>query len=499
MTKIILLVVDGGTFKIIEKGLENLPNFKELKKNGAYGVLTSTMPPITPAAWASLLSGKNPAKTGIFDFYYVKRDNIGFKLGVTTKANLKSITLYDILHEYGKKIISINVPLTYPPSTVKGDVIIPGLDTPPGRLCVHPQELEKVLKDIGYIVEPEIGYKGDGDEEIYTRYLVNVLDKRCKTLLYFLSKYDWDLIVCFLRETDLISHALWRVKDDKYVLEVYRKVDEIVGEVLQRLDKDTLLFIISDHGFTSEKYIVSLNALLLREGLIQLKKSIKTKFKKLLLSIGFEPTIGLEKMSRFSFIYKKLLNPNLKRSLHDSLFISLSDIDWTKTRAISSSSTGSYGIIYFIKNDGETRRLVMKALEKINSAIDEIFFIEDLYDVKGENMPDIMVKWKEGYVATHMFLREVIVKTTKNRRGNHDIDGIFFAYGSNIKEKYYIENAKIYDIFPTILACMDLPVPSDVDGRVLTEIFKDKPKIKRQKQSEKDRIRRVLKKIKDNL
>ncbi|WP_193383885.1 hypothetical protein [Pyrococcus yayanosii] len=67
------------------------------------------------------------------------------------------------------------------------------------------------------------------------------------------------------------------------------------------------------------------------------------------------------------------------------------------------------------------------------------------------------------------------MKKNPFRRGTpaHRLNGIFLAYGPGIKKGYKIENAKIYDIAPTILHIFGLPIPNDMDGRVLMEIFEE--------------------------
>ncbi|RLE47527.1 MAG: hypothetical protein DRJ18_03130 [Candidatus Methanomethylicota archaeon] len=72
--RVIVIGLDGATWKLIKPWAEEgkLQTLKRLMEEGAYGELKSTIPPITAAAWASLLTGKNPGKTGIYDFLYLK-------------------------------------------------------------------------------------------------------------------------------------------------------------------------------------------------------------------------------------------------------------------------------------------------------------------------------------------------------------------------------------------------------------------------------------------
>lgn len=57
--------------------------------------------------------------------------------------------------------------------------------------------------------------------------------------------------------------------------------------------------------------------------------------------------------------------------------------------------------------------------------------------------------------------------------GGHKSEGIFLAYGSGVKRGYKVDSAKIHDLVPTILHVFGLPIPRDVDGRVLKEIFEE--------------------------
>jgi len=90
------------------------------------------------------------------------------------------------------------------------------------------------------------------------------------------------------------------------------------------------------------------------------------------------------------------------------------------------------------------------------------------------------------------------------KTGAHKRDGIFIAYGVDIRRAAEIEGATIYDIAPTILHMSGLPVPSDTDGRVLTEIFEEGSELARREityqeakaEDEKERIREKIKKLK---
>ena len=69
--------------------------------------------------------------------------------------------------------------------------------------------------------------------------------------------------------------------------------------------------------------------------------------------------------------------------------------------------------------------------------------------------------------------REDHLKFFTSKSGSHRDNGIFVAHGSPIRGGFDVEGARIIDLAPTILHLLDVPVPEDMDGRVLEEIFQD--------------------------
>src|SRR3990172_6802031 len=68
--RLVIIGLDGGTYKIIDPLIreKKLPHIERLIKGGTRSLLMSTIPPLTPAAWVTFMTGKNPGKHGFFDF-----------------------------------------------------------------------------------------------------------------------------------------------------------------------------------------------------------------------------------------------------------------------------------------------------------------------------------------------------------------------------------------------------------------------------------------------
>src|SRR6266705_1826794 len=129
----VIFGVDGLTFRIIHPLIERgeLPNFKKLQDEGCEAILESKYPPLTPPAWTSLSTGLKPARHGVYDFWTYDEEQEGSANRaahiLTRRKGGKAI--WNILSEYGKKVLVINVPTTYAPEAING-IMVSGYSTP---------------------------------------------------------------------------------------------------------------------------------------------------------------------------------------------------------------------------------------------------------------------------------------------------------------------------------------------------------------------------------
>ncbi len=129
--KVIVLGIDGLSPKIMESMMQSgkLPHFSRLKSEGAYRELATTNPPQSPVAWAAFSTGKNPGKTGIFDF--ILRDPKDYSLELSL-SNIKGDKVHPLIQDKrfwhytsDRKIptVIIGCPLTFPPDPVYGKML----------------------------------------------------------------------------------------------------------------------------------------------------------------------------------------------------------------------------------------------------------------------------------------------------------------------------------------------------------------------------------------
>ena len=101
MQKVLIIGIDGGTWTVLRPAIERgyMPFLQSQVENGASGVLESTIPAITPAAWGSFQTGMNPGENGVFDFYRWDKEQ---KTDHLVSSQDLSQTVWDIVGQHGK-------------------------------------------------------------------------------------------------------------------------------------------------------------------------------------------------------------------------------------------------------------------------------------------------------------------------------------------------------------------------------------------------------------
>ena len=137
--RVFVVGLDGLDPRRVERlmGQGQLPSMRTLSKSGGFYRLGSTIPPISPVAWSSFLTGVNPGKHGIFDF--VARDRKTYLPRLSSaevvtrrkgkrhthqvKRLRKSEPFWKKLGEYGVPSTILRVPITFPPEPFDGTLL----------------------------------------------------------------------------------------------------------------------------------------------------------------------------------------------------------------------------------------------------------------------------------------------------------------------------------------------------------------------------------------
>lgn len=484
MNKVCIIGIDGATFKIIDPLFKRgkLKAISNLIKEGKKYELETTIPPLTPSAWSSFMTGKNPGKHGILDFYELD-DKLEYRLSSFKLRKQKK--LWNILSLNNLKSIIYFVPFTYPPEKING-IFVSGFLTPSlNSDFTYPSEFKNELlkKFPNYRIGEKVKFSKK-NPEIFFRDLIELTEIHGDVMEYLVKNKYFDLFMGVFMTCDHAQHWLWY--DKEKVESVYEKIDEEIDKIVSNLPEGTLIILMSDHGFQDLKGHFYINSFLLKEGFLKLKKNYKNLLKMISYKSGFSPL----KLSKI--IYKLGLEGILRKNKESfgktasKVGFSYSDIDFEKTYAFG---FGYYGFIYINQKDRfpfgfvekKEREKIIEDIKK--SLIDlsrefkvkiRIFEREEIF--KGENldlMPDIVYSLDDfAYVSSWVPFPDLnfFGESMTEKTGDHDTKGILIISQKgrkiSLKEKSY---AKITDILPTVLNFLNLEIPSDIDGSSLLE------------------------------
>lgn len=498
---VLVIALDGATFDILDAWLDadKLPTLKKLRDEGARASLMTTFPPITAAAWNSFATGKNPAKHGIFEF--LQRKQGSYDVEAMTATHRKARSLWQILSEAGKNVIVINVPVTYPPEKVNGS-LVSGMPVPANRTdFAYPPELASELLNWfpDYSINATSVYiRGKADD--FLQDIRRELNQRLTVAENLMQRQDWDFAMVHILGTDRIQHEFWHCMDEthpkhtdeapKYknaILEYYQEIDRNLHRVLDLADENTTVFVISDHGFGALHKFVYLNTWLLAEGFLVLKQNALTRLKSLAFKLGFSPTNIYKLVAALGMAgVRGGMDMGKRQQLLDVLFLSLKDVDWSKTKAYARGNFGQIflnvkgrepeGIVQLGADYEKTVQAIINHLPTLKDPQTGQPLVERVERRKNlfagdylDRAPDIAVFMRdETYVplGTADFPANTVAENAIGNTGDHRFNGILMMHGRGV-EKMDLNEASLMDIAPTVLHLLNLPVPTDMDGKVL--------------------------------
>ena len=118
------------------------------------------------------------------------------------------------------------------------------------------------------------------DEDAFLRQAYSIYDEREAMFLNALESTSRGVVACVFDTSDRIQHMFYAHagasdRHSKVIEEMYQRMDALVGKTLPFVDKDTALFVLSDHGFCSFRRGVNLNAWLRDNGYLHLKNDAR--------------------------------------------------------------------------------------------------------------------------------------------------------------------------------------------------------------------------------
>jgi predicted AlkP superfamily phosphohydrolase/phosphomutase len=506
--KVFVFGLDGASPEVIDSLIAQgkLSTFKKLKEEGAMGRLRTTIPPITGSAWSSFMTGKNPGKHGVFDFIHRKEGT--YQLSPINARLREGRSFWSWASDAGKKICIFNVPVTYPPEAVNG-IMVTGMLTPSKKTdYTFPLSLAKELDRVtqGYRIHITQSYS-KGKEEAFLEHLEEMTEKRKKAMEYLFGLEDWDIFIAIFEGIDVLQHELWHCSDRSHFrhnpsqerfLEVipnyYERMDGILRQVVEHwIGPEWNLVVMSDHGAGPLYKLLYVNNFLMGRGFLQLRKGALPSLRNLLFRLGIVPMAFYHLLLRVGLgRLKKKARFGQSESLLKPFFLSFEDVNWSRTKAYSIGSTAGQiyinlkgrepmGIVepgaeFEAVREAIIRELKMLVDEKTGElVVEKIYRKEELYSGPHlKEAPDILFLPKDLEIAAfgeYEFASHRVLDFSWGVSGSHRMDGLLMMRGKRIRPGVTIQGAEIIDLAPSILYLLGLPIPKEMDGRVLEKAF----------------------------
>jgi predicted AlkP superfamily phosphohydrolase/phosphomutase len=99
---------------------------------------------------------------------------------------------------------------------------------------------------------------------------------------------------------------------------------------------------------------------------------------------------------------------------------------------------------------------------------------EEIYDGRHvADFPDVILELNPDYIPAGSLAGTSLFEPHPHpiRPGEHRQDGVFVATGPFVVGQEQVPALRLVDVSPTIFYSLGLPVPSEYEGRVLTELF----------------------------
>lgn len=497
--RVIILGLDGATLDLVRPWTEagHLPNLAQLMRSGSVGKLHSTIPYTTPLAWPSIFTGTEPSRHGILGFQ--KRVSDEYRWTSYTHDDLRQPALWDIAGAYGLQSAALFIPYTFPVKKIAGTMVGSLRKRQIDERSIHPSDVrEQFLNHFGGSDLLASRERGDLPLIDIARQIVRRVHQQNDAMVWLLEERPYDLAFVVWHEPDEAAHIFWHFSelplpdDNSPILQIYRAVDEGIGRLLEAFGGDPLVVVCSDHGTHPTKYRVHVHSLLRQWGLLNPRMKSGRFPRKEIARLLPGP---LKKKIPGRFRQRR---PTSKTS--GSTQGTLGAVDWSTTSIYAAPTLAEAlwvnlrgrepdGMVSREESEGRIQELeeLLGALTLPDGrhAVEKMWRRDSLYkgpaadeaaDLIAQTPPDVALApsvrriWDHDAPVISSPTRPDLEMDSAGPLGYHHPEGVLILAGPGVKRGDGIE-AHVTDVTPTVLRYLGLPIPDDLDGRVLEEVF----------------------------
>jgi len=490
MVDLLVVAWDGAPPEVLAEWADAgfLPVYSELRARGAWGEVTSTLPPVTAPAWASFHTGANPGRHGVFG--WAARRKGSYLPALADGRCLRLPMAWELLSR-NCVVGVVGFPLTYPAREVRG-FWLPGFLAPRDAQGYPPGVLREAYKIApGFSATPPEWSRAVRPQE-WARELQQLASAKAQVALELARRFQPTALALHFQVTDTVQHYLWGREE---VLSLFQTVDRALGELMAALEPRWVI-LLSDHGMGPVEGEFHVNTWLLREGFLRLSRRPGSRMRRRLFELGVTPR-GLEGVGHRLYPVARRLG--IVHSGTDlwargpfaraarGLFLSLADVDWRRTWAYSHSEVGSIFLnrvgrepqgTVRPKDAGRVLRDLSQALSELRLPggqpfLGELWRGEEIYQGEHAHLgPDLVflsrgLRWMGkglgGFLHREVFSPSAVA-------AGHRMEGVLLISGEGVRQGARLR-AHLWDLAPTILALLGVPIPSWMDGRPIEGAF----------------------------
>lgn len=507
--KTLLVGLDAACWEYLDPLLAagRLPNLGGLIARGAHGRLRSVMPPITPAAWSSIITGVNPGKHGIYE--WVQRQPDSYETRPISAQQQMGNPFWRRLNAANIRAGIVNIPLTHPVSPVDGFLLC-GFSAPGSSrdLTYPPELLAEIETEFGHY-QPDVEKQQRDHTSLKVYQAERDFQARLVRITARLARQrEVHVLVINLM---LLDHSNHLMPDWKIVEQAMLDLDEDLGYLLTEFAPDNTL-VISDHGSRRVKGVFLLSAWLADQGFLRRAPRPAAKRSETVNWLltqwqranqpGSETSLAgrvQRRLLRESLLrLPAALNRGILRSLEDT--VPLAEVQINSIDRILPAETQVYppgghrgnlsanlagrepnGIVRAAEKDALLERvrgglLSVRDPETGEPVFSEIHPAAEIYTGPYTSLaPDLTgdyyaSNWSVATILPGLTARPWRYFLTSERwYGDHRRDGIYVFAGRDICPHGERGLASLLDIPATLLYLYGIPQPEDWDGRPLQE------------------------------
>ncbi|MBI5649441.1 MAG: alkaline phosphatase family protein [Chloroflexi bacterium] len=442
---------------VFDKYRAEMPNLARLASQGAWGELESTTPPITVPAWMCSLTSKDPGQLGVYGFRN-RADHSYEKMTTANSRAMNEPAVWDYLGRAGKQSFLLGVPPSFPPKQVVGGMVGCFLSPNAQSKFTYPENLRDDILRVApnYLVDVP-NFRTD-DKQWLLQKIYEMTEDHFKVVKAFIKEKPWDFLMAVEIGVDRLHHGFWKYHDATHpkfepgnrfvhsIHDYYVWLDQQIGGVLELLDDDTTVIVMSDHGAKKMDGGIAINEWLINAGYLTLEEKPTSVVPLEKVRVKWDKTRAWGSGGYYSRVFlnvqgrepQGIIPPNEYEKVRDELIAKICAIPDDKGKPLATRAYKPQEIYRAVKN----------------IAPDLIVIFGDLY-------------WRAvgslGLNALHTFEND-----TGPDDANHAQMGMFIYYDPkrNLGGRE-LKGLQLYDIAPTVLNEFGMNVPGDMIGKVI--------------------------------